>query len=180
MLMKLNVFGMKVNVWAMAALMSMGLCTTACSDSDDDSQNPGGGDATTVEMENGATLTGGVKNGQTVILKEGYSFKLSGEYLVEAGGLLKIEPGVTIKAQNDDDTPDYIMVAMDGKIDAQGTADSPIVMTVENYPAEGASLGGNGWCGVHICGKAHTNKGTGTKSEIGGYPYALKRRKPTD
>ena len=171
MLMKLNVFGMKVNVWAMAALMSMGLCATACSDSDDDSQNPGGGDATTVEMENGATLTGGVKNGQTVILKEGYSFKLSGEYLVEAGGLLKIEPGVTIKAQNDDDTPDYIMVAMDGKIDAQGTADNPIVMTVENYPAEGASLGGNGWCGVHICGKAHTNKGTGTKSEIGGYPY---------
>lgn len=171
MLMKLNVFGMKVNVWAMAALMSMGLCATACSDSDDDSQNPSGGDATTVEMENGATLTGGVKNGQTVILKEGYSFKLSGEYLVEAGGLLKIEPGVTIKAQNDDDTPDYIMVAMDGKIDAQGTADNPIVMTVENYPAEGASLGGNGWCGVHICGKAHTNKGTGTKSEIGGYPY---------
>ena len=44
-------------------------------------------------------------------------------------------------------------------------------MEASGYPAEGASLGGNGWCGVHICGKAHTNKGTGTKSEIGGYPY---------
>ena len=172
--MKLNLFGTNVNVWALAALMGMGLFTAACSD-DDGNGDGGDDDVTVVEPENGATLSGVIRSGQTVVLKEGYSFKLSGEYVVEDGGLLKIEPGVTIKAQNNDEGAtqknDYIMVAMGGKIDAQGTPDKPIVMTVEEMPAEGSSLGKMGWCGVHICGKAHTNKGNGTLSEIGNFPY---------
>lgn len=172
--MKLNLFGTNVNVWALAALMGMGLFTAACSD-DDGNGDGGDDDVAVVEPENGATLSGVIRSGQTVVLKEGYSFKLSGEYVVEDGGLLKIEPGVTIKAQNNDEGAtqknDYIMVAMGGKIDAQGTPDKPIVMTVEEMPAEGSSLGKMGWCGVHICGKAHTNKGNGTLSEIGNFPY---------
>lgn len=166
--MRLDIFRTNINACTLAALMSLGICAASCSDdNNNDDDIPSG----TTEPESGATLSGIVRAGQTVLLREGRTFSLSGEYLVEDGGILRIEPGVTIRAINTDDTPDYIMIAQGGQIDAQGTASDPIVMTVENYPAEGASLGGNGWCGVHICGRAHTNKGTGTLSEIGGYPY---------
>lgn len=167
--MEMKIFRMNVNAWALAALMGMGLCATACS-SDDDGKDVTDDWTGTRELADGTTLNGYIKAGQTVVLKQGYSFKLTGEYVVADGGLLKIEPGVTIKANNTDATADYIMVEKGGKIDAQGTADSPIVMTVEKEP-QGTSLGKNGWCGLHICGKAHTNKGTGTKSEVGDRDY---------
>ena len=64
----------------------------------------------------------------------------------------------------EDDIVDFILVKMGGKIDAQGTADSPIIMTAQLKESKA-------WGGIHICGKAHTNKGTGTKSEIGDATY---------
>lgn len=139
--MRLDIFRTNINACTLAALMSLGICAASCSDdNNNDDDIPSG----TIEPESGATLSGIVRAGQTVLLREGRTFSLSGEYLVEDGGILRIEPGVTIRAINTDDTPDYIMIAQGGQIDAQGTASDPIVMTVENYPAEGASLGGNG------------------------------------
>lgn len=158
--MKLNFLNWNVNVWALAALVGMG-SLSSCS-SDDDGMGDGG-DTGEIVVDNGATLSGIVTKGQTVILKEGRSFKLSGGYTVEDGGLLKIEPGVTIEAV-EDDIVDFILVKMGGKIDAQGTADSPIIMTAQLKESKA-------WGGIHICGKAHTNKGTGTKSEIGDASY---------
>lgn len=92
------------------------------------------------------------------------TYKLSGEYIVEAGATLNIEAGVTIEAVYDD-VVDYILVEQGGKINAVGTADKPIVMICEKQEA-------GAWGGIHICGKAHTNaEGDKGSSEIGGAPY---------
>ena len=146
----------KISVLALAATMSF---FTACSSSDDNDDNNNGN-----EIENGATLKGTITS--DVTLKTGNSYKLSGEYIVESGATLHIEAGVTITAIGDDDVVDYILVKQGGKINAVGTADKPIVMT-STLTKEGA------WGGIHICGKAQTNVGTGV-SEIGDAPYGGK------
>ena len=97
-------------------------------------------------------------------LAEGKTYYLTGEYKVKNGATLKIEPGVTIIAKHDD-IVDYLLVEQGSKIDAQGTAENPIVMTSEKKEA-------GAWGGIHICGYAHTNVAGGTgSSEIGGATY---------
>lgn len=158
---------LKLNVWAMVACMGL-FCLTSCSD--DDNGGNGGDDGSEEEeivIEDGATLSGNVTNGQTVRLSQGRSFQLSGGYTVENGGTLIIERGVTITAVRDDN-PDYILIAQGGYIDAQGSAEEPIVMTAN---LNGGELRTAGWGGIHICGKSHTNRGEGTLSEIGESPY---------
>lgn len=154
---------MRMSIMAMAAMASL-FTSASCSKSDDGGEKT---DPNVIEIESGTTLSGSVANGKTAILGAGKSYKLSGEYLVENGGTLKIEKGVTITAVNDE-TPDYILVMQGGYIDAQGTENEPIIMTANVGSAE---LKDAGWGGIHICGYAHTNRGTGTKSEIGNAPY---------
>lgn len=113
------------------------------------------------KLENGATLRGSITS--EVTLAAGNSYQLSGEYIVEEGGTLNIEEGVTITAIGDDDVVDFILVKQGGKINAIGTAGKPIVMT-SDFTQPGA------WGGIHICGKARTNIGTGV-SEIGDAAY---------
>lgn len=155
---------LKLNAWMLFAVAGM-LSFSACSSDDDNKDNGGNGgggaEGDEVVVEDGTTLNGTIAKGKTYVLKSGRKFQLSGEYIVEDGAQLKIEPGVTITSVKDE-TPDYILVKQGGKIDAQGTADSPIVMTAPE---------GDTWGGIHICGYAHTNKGAGTKSEIGNAPY---------
>lgn len=109
----------------------------------------------------GTTLTGNITSDAT--LTEGNTYRLSGGLHVKAGATLRIEPGVEVIAV-DDEIPDYILIEQGAKIDAQGTAARPIVMTSE-LKESGA------WGGIHICGYAHTNAGTGVLSEIGNAPY---------
>ena len=110
-----------LNLMAYAMIVSMTTVSFAACDDDDDNGGNGGnggnnGDATEIVMEDGATLNGAIAEGTTVVLSEGRSFKLSGGYAVESGAQLKIEPGVTITAI-DDDEPDYILVKQGGKIE---------------------------------------------------------------
>ncbi len=156
---------LKLNVWAMAACMGL-FSLASCSD-DDNGGNGGVDGEEEIVLEDGATLSGKVTDGQTVILSEGYSFQLSGGYTVENGGTLIIKPGVTVTAVRDEN-PDYILIAQGGYIDAQGRAENPIVMTAD---LGGGELRTAGWGGIHICGKSHTNRGSGTLSEIGESPY---------
>lgn len=145
---------LKVCTLALAAGMSI---FASCTDSD----NNGNGGENGNTVENGATLKGTVTT--DVTLKAGNSYKLSGEYIVESGATLNIQEGVTITAIGDDDIVDYILVKQGGKINAVGTADKPIVMT-SDLTQPGA------WGGIHICGKAQTNVGSGV-SEIGDATY---------
>ena len=141
-----------------AAVIASMAFATACNNSTDN--NP---DDTTLkgEIPTGTTLTGNITANAT--LTSGSSYKLSGGLHVKAGNTLTIEPGVTVVAV-DDDAPDYILIEQGAKIDAQGTASNPIVMTSE-LKKSGA------WGGIHICGRAHTNAGEGVLSEIGNAPY---------
>ena len=141
-----------------AAVIASMAFATACNNNTDN--NP---DDTTLkgEIPTGTTLTGNITANAT--LTSGSSYKLSGGLHVKAGNTLTIEPGVTVVAV-DDDAPDYILIAQGAKIDAQGTASNPIVMTSE-LKKSGA------WGGIHICGRAHTNAGEGVLSEIGNAPY---------
>ena len=150
---------MKTNWKMMSAVLAAGamLLATSCSESSSDDATPALGG----EIASGQTLVGNVTS-DAYLLKDG-TYKLSGGLHVKAGNTLTIEPGVTIVAV-DDDAPDYILIEQGAKIDAQGTASNPIVMTSE-LKKSGA------WGGIHICGRAHTNAGEGVLSEIGNAPY---------
>ena len=146
---------LSVMSWALIASMGM-FSFTACDD-DDDNKDDNNDDFVGIVAEEGSTM---VEEGNTITLREGGRFRLSGGFAVESGHELVIEPGVTITAVRDDN-PDYILIKQGGKIDAQGTATNPIVMTAED---------GSLWGGIHICGYARTNKGSAL-SEIGNAPY---------
>lgn len=155
---------LNVMVWAMMFAMSS-VAFSACSDEDGDKDGDGGDgeEMTEIVVEDGETLNGKIEKGNRVVLSAGNSYKLSGGYTVEEGAELKIEEGVTVTAVEDDNA-DYILVKQGGKIDAQGTAEKPIVMTSELKEP-------TGWGGIHICGYSHTNRGEGAISEIGNAPY---------
>lgn len=106
-------------------------------------------------------LIGDITENRT--LESGNTYTLTGGLHVKSGATLTIEPGVTIVAK-DDDQVDYILIEQGAKIDAQGTATQPIVMTAERKEA-------GSWGGLHICGKAPINAGTDAKSEIGDASY---------
>lgn len=107
-------------------------------------------------------LIGELTENRTLV--SGTTYRLTGGYHVKQGATLTIQAGVTIVAK-DDDIVDYILVEQGAKIDAQGTAENPVVMTSEKQSC-------GAWGGLHICGKAPINVTGGTsKSEIGDAVY---------
>lgn len=138
----------------MALIAGVSLFATSCSSDEDPVNNPGDGGEDTYVLDSDIT--------ENVTLETGKTYTLNGGAHVKSGATLTIQPGVTIVAQHDE-TVDYILIEQGAKIDAQGTAAQPIVMTSEKKEA-------GAWGGLHICGYAHTNNGSG-KSEIGNAPY---------
>ena len=97
-------------------------------------------------------------------LNAGETYTLSGGFHVKSGATLTIKEGVTIEAV-DDNIVDYILIEQGAKIDAQGTPESPIVMTSQRKEA-------GAWGGLHICGKAPINvQGATSVSEVGDAAY---------
>lgn len=154
---------MKTTNWKFLAL-AFAVSTsvfTSCGD-EDDPVNPTPDDPTTPTDTLSYVLDEDITEDMT--LEEGQTYTLTGGIHVVAPATLTIPAGVTIVATNDD-VVDYILIEQGAKIDAQGTAENPIVMTSE-LKEPGA------WGGVHICGYAHTNASGGTgKSEIGDADY---------
>ena len=149
---------MKTNGKWVAMLLSASMTFTACSEDDPDTPTP---DPTPGE-ETSTELKGEITDNLT--LESGKEYTLSGGVHVKAGATLTIEPGVVITAVHDDDA-DYFLIEQGAKIDAQGTAENPIVMTSESKEP-------GAWGGIHICGYAHTNAEGGTgSSEIGNATY---------
>ncbi len=138
----------------MALIAGVSLFATSCSSDEDPVNNPGDGGEDSYVLDSDIT--------ENVTLETGKTYTLNGGVHVKSGATLTIQPGVTIVAQHDE-TVDYILIEQGAKIDAQGTAAQPIVMTSEKKEA-------GAWGGLHICGYAHTNNGSG-KSEIGNAPY---------
>lgn len=87
-------------------------------------------------------------------LSADYDYLLRNAFFVQDGASLTIEPGVTIYGENA--TNGTLIVAQGGKIIADGTADSPIVMTSD---APIGSRARGQWGGLIINGRAPTNQG---------------------
>lgn len=100
-------------------------------------------------------------------------WQLSGVVTVASGVTLTINPGTYIKSTaNTVGVPNGVLVAVRGaKINAIGTAESPIVFTSRNLLDNNAATvpAPGDFGGVILLGKAHVNTTTGTK-EIEGLP----------
>ena len=148
---------MNEKLFSLAFLAGLTLFT-ACSDDETTNNGGNGGDEPGTET----TLTGTIT--EDVTLTSGSTYRLSGQYIVEEGATLTIEPGVQIVAVHDD-VVDYILVKQGARIEAEGTASNPIIMTSEQKEP-------GAWGGIHICGRAHTNvEGETGSSEIGNATY---------
>jgi len=144
------------------AAITLATLTTSCS-SDDNNKTEEPKSDFVVVREN---LQGEIKSGE-VILESG-TYKLTGKLIVSNTAKLTIKPGVIIQAtavaKDKIEEVRYIAVAQGGKIDVQGTATSPVIMTSE-VQTPGA------WGGLVLCGKAHINKGTTAQAEVSNLTY---------
>lgn len=135
------------------AMMVSTAALVSCSDDEDTAQ---GTQPTTADLQGEYT--------SDLVLEANQSYTLSGGVHIKSGARLVIPEGVTITAV-DDDTPDYILIEQGARIEANGTATNPIVMTSQLKEA-------GAWGGIHICGRAHTNAEGGIgRSEIGNATY---------
>lgn len=117
-------------------------------------------------------------NGQTIFLSGNYTqdltldpaktYELNGPLIMTSGTTLTIPAGMTLKALASGASV-YIAISQGAKIDAQGTASQPIVITSNaTSPAPGD------WGGLILLGKAPVNSvaaGATSTSEIGSLPY---------
>ena len=135
------------------AMMVSTAAFVSCSDDENTAQ---GNQPTTADLQGEYT--------SDLVLEANQSYTLSGGVHIKSGARLVIPEGVTITAV-DDDTPDYILIEQGARIEANGTATNPIVMTSQLKEA-------GAWGGIHICGRAHTNAEGGIgRSEIGNATY---------
>lgn len=149
---------MKKGIKLVALSLMMATFTTSCSS--DDSNNNG---VKTDFVLDRNDFKGDINKGE-VVLETG-TYTLTGRLLVKDGAKLTIKPGVTILSNaSDDGIIRYIAVAQGGKIDVQGTAMNPVVMTSENN-TPGA------WGGLVLCGKAPINRGITAQAEVSDLTY---------
>ncbi|QVY64859.1 hypothetical protein [Polaribacter sp. Q13] len=106
-------------------------------------------------------LQGTVTN--KVTLDASIVYSLNSSYIVQDGGELVIPAGTKIIAR-DGGTGVYIAVLKGGKIDIQGTATSPVVISSTSATA-------GDWGGLTICGDATTSAGVNAEAEVGGFIY---------
>ncbi len=158
---------MKKSTIQLAKMFCLGLLSTALaftSCSDDDNPEPDGDSSFELVRDD---FQGEITDGE-VILASG-TYKLTGKIVVKDGATLTIKPGVTIEATNLDPASDrkeirYIAVAQGGKINVEGTQQSPVVMT-STTKTPGA------WGGLVIYGRAPINVGATASAEVSDLAY---------
>jgi len=122
-------------------------------------------DATPVDGVN-ALVDGGTLNGllsSSATLNADTEYKLTGSFIIGDGATLTIPAGTKIIADAAG-TEVYIAVLMGGKININGTADNPVVIS-------SADANPGDWGGLTICGKATTTAGENAEAEVGGFIY---------
>ena len=93
---------------------------------------------------------------EDLVLEANQTYYLSGSLQVKAPATLTIREGARLVARNNGEVI-YILIEQGAKIFAEGTADSPIVMTSQTKES-------GAWGGLHICGRSHTNAGRASRS----------------
>lgn len=103
-----------------------------------------------------------------VVLVAGTTYKLSGKIQVNSGATLTIPAGTIIEGTGG--TASYIAVAQGGKLNVNGTASKPVVMTSGLTTKKAGD-----WGGLVICGKAPINRVSGgastAQSEVADLAY---------
>ncbi len=127
-------------------LMGTTVWFTGCKDDDDDDNN--------TSSETGSTeLSGDITGTRT--LDADTTYTLTGTLSVKSGGTLSIPAGTTILCSGGFDS--YVIVEQGGTIDAEGTADAPIIFTSsEDSPAAAD------WGGIILNGYGILSGGSGT------------------
>jgi hypothetical protein len=116
---------------------------------------------------NATNFQGDINEGE-VTLDPAKTYKLTGKIQVNSGATLTIPAGTIIEGTGG--TSSYIAIAQGGKLNVNGTAAKPVIMT------SGLTTKAAGdWGGLVICGKAPINRitgGTGTaQSEVADLSY---------
>lgn len=137
---------------------------TSCSSNDTPTPSTPPSSSFTADATN---FQGTITDGE-VTLDASKTYKLTGKIQVNSGATLTIPAGTVI--QGTGGTSSYIAVAQGGKINVNGTAAQPVVMT-SGLPTKKAG----DWGGLVICGKAPINRvsgGTATaQSEVADLSY---------
>lgn len=111
-----------------------------------------------------ATLTGNINADMTLDANTIYT--IDGPVYVGDGATLTIPAGTRLEGNVDGDQVAVLAVRQGGKVNAQGTAAKPIVMT-----SNSATPSPGDWGGIVICGKAVTNLGVNVQAEVTGLTY---------
>lgn len=155
---KLN---LKVSLLALVGIATFSL--TSCND---DNPTPDSGEnGKEGVLPNESELSGDITKNTT--LSKGNTYYLRGGVHVNNGAVLTIEEGVTVKAITNSKTDyantAYLLIEPGAKIEAVGTASSPIVFT-----SNAANPAPQDWGGIILTGKAPVNSPGGTMpSEMG-------------
>lgn len=149
------------NAFGLLLLMSAVTFVSCSSDdnsSDNNQEQPGTGSEF---VANPQDFKGNIKSGK-VTLDATKTYNLTGAITVENGATLIIPAGTKIIGSGG--TSSYIAVAQGGKIEVNGTATNPVVMT-------SSSTTPGSWGGLVICGKAPINKAIPSQAEVTGLAY---------
>ncbi len=129
---------------------------TSCKDDDDPTENE-----KTIENIEKGVLSGTLEEDYTLDAYTAYN--LTGYLIVDNGATLTIPAGTQITAAAGG-TDVYIAIMMGAKIEINGSASSPVVMSSPN--AEPGD-----WGGLTICGKGITTEGENVTAEVGDFKY---------
>ena len=118
-------------------------------------------------VANPLDFKGTISDGE-VILDASAVYKLTGKIQVNSGATLTIPAGTKIEGLGG--TTAYIAIAQGGKLNVNGTAANPVIMT-----SGLATKAAGDWGGLVICGKAPINRVTGgttsAQSEVADLTY---------
>lgn len=132
---------MKINKLIFSGILVAALSIVGCSSDDDNNNTP---------IDTVVVLEG---NLETQTLTKDKKYLIKGQTFVRSGKVLTIQPGTIIKG--DKATKGTLVVDKGGRIEANGTAAEPIVMT-SNLPAGSRDRGD--WGGLVILGNAPVNQ----------------------
>lgn len=140
--------------FTLVALFSSLILLSSCSDNDDDDNN-------TNPVVGAETVSGNITANKTLTANKIWT--LNGYVRVMSGATLTIEPGTIIKG--DKASKAALIIERGGKINANGTAEKPIVFT--SAQAAGSRAIGD-WSGIIVCGKSTINTAGGVGQYEGG------------
>ncbi|MBN8884661.1 MAG: hypothetical protein J0I77_02985 [Rudaea sp.] len=105
--------------------------------------------ATTIDLGNGQCQLPSAISGN-LRLPKGKTYIVQGQVSVRAGGVLTVDPGVTVMGSTNRSQPNFIAVLADGQIVADGTREEPITFT-------GPEAVPGSWAGVVLAGRSICN-----------------------